>query len=103
MRFAVIGHTECGRTGNDKTAVMFQIPHSPGSLADILMVFKTAEINLTWVESFPYRDARGEYVFFIEFEGHNEDAKVREALTALRELTDELSVLGSFPIAPVSD
>jgi len=102
-RFAVIGHTECGRTGNDKTAVMFQIPHSPGSLADILMVFKTAKINLTWVESFPYRDARGEYVFFIEFEGHNEDAKVRRALASLRSLTDELSVLGSFPIAPVSD
>src|SRR5205814_2681347 len=31
-RFAVIGHQECGKTGHDKTAVMFRIPHSPCAL-----------------------------------------------------------------------
>src|SRR5207237_3788456 len=38
-RFAVIGHQKCGRTGHDKTAVMFRVPHSPGALVDALDVF----------------------------------------------------------------
>src|SRR5262249_27475215 len=39
-RFAVIGHQKCGKTGNDKTAIMFRVPHSPGALVDALDVFK---------------------------------------------------------------
>ena len=58
-RFAVIGPHDAGKTGNDKTAIMFQIPHSPGSLADVLNVFKQNKINLTWIESFPYPSAQG--------------------------------------------
>jgi chorismate mutase/prephenate dehydratase len=98
-RFAVIGGYDSSRTGKDKTAVMFQIPHSPGSLADILGIFKQAKINLTWIESFPFRDAKGEYVFFVEFEGHTDDPKVKKALTSLQDHSDKLNVLGSFPMA----
>src|SRR5207249_943638 len=39
-RFAVIGTQDCPRSGHDKTAVMFKIPHHPGSLVDALGVFK---------------------------------------------------------------
>src|SRR5436853_195448 len=44
-RFAVIGAQESGRTGHDKTAIMFKISHSPGSLVDALNVFKQAKLN----------------------------------------------------------
>src|SRR5438874_5921994 len=43
-RFAVIGTQECERTGNDKTAIMFKIPHSPGSLVDALGAFKQSKL-----------------------------------------------------------
>src|SRR5207302_8908056 len=33
-RFAVIGTQKCGKTGHDKTAVMFRVPHHPGSLVN---------------------------------------------------------------------
>src|SRR5207237_4119471 len=46
-RFAVIGSQECPRSGHDKTAVMFKIPHHPGSLVDALGVFKQSKLNLT--------------------------------------------------------
>src|SRR5438876_3343312 len=49
-RFAVIGMQECGKTGHDKTAVRFRIPHSPGSLVDALGAFKQSKLNLTWLE-----------------------------------------------------
>jgi chorismate mutase/prephenate dehydratase len=102
-RFAVIGTQETGRTGHDKTALMFQVSHSPGALADVLAVFKQNKINLTWVESFPYRSSKSEYVFFVDFEGHQEDPKVRRTLSALQEMCEQLTVLGSFPAATVND
>ncbi len=102
-RFAVIGMADSARTGADKTALMFQTSNSPGALADSLVVFKTNKINLTWVESFPYREAKGEYVFFLEMEGHREDPKVKKSLNALEHICDSVSVLGSFPAATAAD
>ena len=96
-RFAVIGHQKCGRTGNDKTALMFRVSHAPGALADALDIFKQAKINLTWIESFPAKTPKPEYVFFVDFEGHLEDAKVARTIKALQEHCQEVFVLGSFP------
>jgi chorismate mutase/prephenate dehydratase len=98
-RFAVIGHHKAGRTGADKTTAMFRIPHNPGSLVDALDVFKQNKINLTWIESFPSPQAKSEYLFFVDFEGHQDDPKVSKALKSLAEHCQELSVLGSYPIA----
>jgi chorismate mutase/prephenate dehydratase len=102
-RFAVIAPTDSARTGNDKTALMFQISHTPGALADVLAAFKAAKINLTWIESFPYREAKGQYVFFVDFEGHREDQKIKRALTAVEPLCDSVTVLGSFPMAEAAE
>lgn len=102
-RFAVIGQSDSAKTGADKTALMFQTSNTPGALADALMVFKQNKINLSWVESFPYREAKGEYVFFLELEGHRDDPKVKKCLAALEGICDSVSVLGSFPAAQPSD
>jgi chorismate mutase/prephenate dehydratase len=101
-RFAVIGHQTGERTGHDKTAVMFRVPHQPGALVNALDVFKQGKINLTWIESFPARAPQPEYVFFVDFEGHADDAKVARTLKALQEHCEEVTVLGSFPMATVS-
>jgi chorismate mutase/prephenate dehydratase len=102
-RFAVIGHDACAKTGHDKTAVMFRVPHQPGSLVNALDIFKQNKLNLTWIESFPStRGGKPEYVFFVDFEGHQEDPKVKRALNALQEHCEELIVLGSFPVATLS-
>lgn len=98
-RFAVIGHQKCGKTGHDKTALMFRIPHNPGSLVESLDIFKQNKINLTWIESFPARTPKPEYIFFVDFEGHTDDPKVNRALKSLAEHCKELHVLGSFPMA----
>ncbi len=102
-RFAVIGNQETARTGKDKTALMFRVPHNPGSLVEALEVFKQNKLNLTWIESFPAKTGKQEYMFFVDFEGHVEDPKVKRALTALEKHAIELAVLGSFPIALLSD
>jgi chorismate mutase/prephenate dehydratase len=103
-RFAVIAlqKDKQPKTGNDKTAVMFRIPHQPGSLVAALDIFKQNKINLTWIESFPAKVAKPEYVFFVDFEGHVDDPKVARALKSLQEHCEEVNVLGSFPIAMAS-
>jgi chorismate mutase/prephenate dehydratase len=54
-RFAVIGDSVAEPTGSDRTAILLQIPHQPGSLSDALDAFRRNKINLTWIESFPLR------------------------------------------------
>ncbi|MBS0264907.1 MAG: chorismate mutase, partial [Planctomycetes bacterium] len=54
-RFAVIGDEATKPSGDDKTAVLLQIPHKPGTLADSLQLIRKTNINLTWIESFPLR------------------------------------------------
>ncbi len=101
-RFAVIGHHETGKTAHDKTAIMFRVPHNPGALADALEIFKHNKLNLTWIESYPAKLSKPAYVFFVDFEGHIEEPKVKKALTALEKECEQLTILGSFPMALVS-
>jgi len=96
-RFAVIGEESAERTGNDKTAMMFQVAHRPGALADAMNVFKRNRLNLTWIESFPIAGCKGAYLFFVEMEGHETDARVRRATAALQRRTLRLEILGSYP------
>jgi chorismate mutase/prephenate dehydratase len=95
-RFAVIGGEMPHRTGRDKTALMFEIAHKPGSLADAMLVFKRGRLNLTWIESFPMPGTKSEYLFFVELEGHQTDSRVKKALAALHRKTARLEVLGSY-------
>jgi chorismate mutase/prephenate dehydratase len=102
-RFAVIGPQESARGARNKTSIMFQVPHHPGSLVDTLGIFKKAKLNLTWIESFPAKSSKAEYVFFVDFEGHHEDARVKKALAMLGERCEHLAILGSYPMASVSN
>jgi len=96
-RFAVIGDESVPRTGKDRTALLLQIKHRSGSLADALVAFKNAKINLTWIESFPLRSPEVGYLFFLDFEGHVQDANVKRMIKQLESRAVRLETLGSYP------
>ncbi len=96
-RFAILGNEFPKPTGNDKTTLIVELAHAPGSLADAMTSFKKHRLNLTWIESFPKPNHPSEYLFFIELEGHRSDPPVEAALQALRRKTQRVSILGSFP------
>ncbi|MGB7327372.1 MAG: prephenate dehydratase [Rubripirellula sp.] len=98
-RFAVLGKERPERTGDDKTAILFQVNHKPGALADAMLVFKDHSLNLTWIESFPSPEAANEYLFFVELTGHRDDAPVAAAVEQLSAQSQRLTVLGSYPKA----
>jgi chorismate mutase/prephenate dehydratase len=96
-RFAVIGDHEAPPSGSDRTALLLQIPHTPGSLADALLAFKNHRINLTWIESFPLRGPESGYLFFLDFEGHIKDPRIKKALQLLEKKAVRMEILGSYP------
>ena len=95
-RFAVIGHADAKRTGRDKTALMFEIKHRPGGLADALAIPKRQKLNLTWIESFPLPGEKRGYIFFVELEGHRDDLRVRRAIASLEKRCTRVAILGSY-------
>lgn len=96
-RFAIIGDDETKPTGKDRTALLLQIPHKPGALADALSSFKQNKINLTWIESFPLRGPESGYLFFLDFEGHSHDPRIKRTLSDIERMAVRMEVLGSYP------
>ncbi len=100
-RFLVIGQQPCSATGQDKTSILFTIRDRVGALYRMLEPFAQNQINLTKIESRPSRYRVWEYIFYVDFEGHVEDALVQAALERLREECLFLKVLGSYPKEPL--
>ncbi len=102
-RFFVLGPRPAGRTGEDKTSLMFGTSHRAGALADVLEIFRRESVSMTMITSRPSRRRNWEYVFFVDVEGHAEDATVRRAIDAAREFCSDMTILGSYPRAAEPD
>jgi chorismate mutase/prephenate dehydratase len=99
-RFLIIGNESVSRSGDDKTSIIVSMQRNQsGALYDILEPFKCRDINLTRIESRPSQTDAWSYVFFIDFEGHVDDAMVKEALAELEPRVRDLKLLGSYPKA----
>ena len=96
-RFLVIGKKLPGKTGEDKTSILFSVKDSPGILFRILKPFAGRGINLTKIESRPQKKKAWEYIFFLDMEGHVSLPKVKEALKEMEEMCSFLKILGSYP------
>lgn len=97
-RFLVLGRGKRPPTGRDRTSIAFTFAEDrPGSLASVLNEFARRGINCSKIESRPTRAAFGEYVFLVDFEGHEDDPAVAEVLDAVRTFCAELKVFGSYP------
>ena len=100
-RFFVIGKQDAPRSANAKTSILFATRHIPGALHQCLGEFAARGINLTKLESRPDRKHAWHYIFYLDFQGHRDDAPCRDALTGLRDKILFLRVLGSYPAATI--
>lgn len=96
-RFLVIGHQVPAPTGRDKTSIVFSIKDRVGALYDILLPFRLSGVNLTKIESRPTKKRAWEYLFFVDFIGHQSEKRVKNALAGLGEKCSHLKILGSYP------
>jgi len=100
-RFLILGRGPLSRKRASKTSILVILKDKPGALYDALAPFKHNDINLTKIESRPARMKAWEYVFFIDFEGHENDQNVAKVLRALKKTAKEVKVLGSYPVKKV--
>jgi chorismate mutase/prephenate dehydratase len=100
-RFLVIGRRSFGRSGNDRTTLLVSAGkgEAPGALHRLLEPLAKNAVSMTRIESRPSQRRKWDYVFFIDIEGHIEDAAVARALKSLRSRASLFRVLGSYPRA----
>mgnify|MGYP000893560609 FL=1 len=96
-RFVVLSKESGKRSGFDKTSLVFSTEDRPGSLYRILDIFNLWDINMTRIESRPAKSRLGNYIFFVDIEGHIEDEDVRDAITMVKRKTSFFKFLGSYP------
>ncbi len=87
-------------TGADRTSLVAYIADDhPGALLEVLTELAVRGVNLTRIESRPTGVGLGRYCFSMDAEGHLAQARVAEALAALRRLCADVRFLGSYPTA----
>jgi chorismate mutase/prephenate dehydratase len=100
-RFLVLGSLQPGPSGRDRTSLVMSAENKPGAVHALLTPLAQHGVSMTRIESRPARAraALWEYLFFIDVEGHEADARVAAAIAALRGTAPFLKVLGSYPVA----
>ncbi len=100
-RFWVLGRHAVARSGRDETSLVMSAHNRPGAVHSLLEPFAKHGVSMTRLESRPARTGLWEYLFFVDLEGHRDDAPVAAALGELRERAPFLKLLGSYPAAAV--
>ncbi len=98
-RFLVIGTGDMERSGADKTSLMFSVKHQAGALFKAIEPLHKNKINMTMIESRPTGQKLWEYVFFIDVQGHSEDAALKKTIIEVQKHCLFFKILGSYPEA----
>lgn len=96
-RFAIIGRLHTTPSGKDQTSLVLSVPNKPGAVYNMLAPLATHDVSMTRFESRPARMGTWEYYFYVDIEGHVDDAKVARALDELKTNAAFFKVLGSYP------
>ena len=86
--------------GNWKTSIVFATRNAPGALFRAMACFSLRGLNLTKIESRPLRSRPWEYLFYVDFNGSQEEQEVSRALDNLQEMTSFFKLLGSYLPTP---
>jgi chorismate mutase/prephenate dehydratase len=98
-RFLVLGKHDAGVSGRDKTSLIMSAPNRTGALHELLLPLSSAGVSMCRLESRPARNALWEYVFYVDIEGHRDDAPIKAALEELARRAAYMKNLGSYPVA----
>ena len=101
-RFAIVTHPSPHpapkASGHDCTSLVVSVTNRPGAVHDMLVPLKNHGVSMTRFESRPARSGQWEYYFYIDVEGHPDEARVDAALKELRSACAYFKILGTYPI-----
>lgn len=96
-RFVVIGRQQCLPSGHDQTSLILSVSNEAGAVYRMLAPLAEHGVSMCRFESRPARSDGWEYVFYVDLEGHQQDANVAAALAELRKQAAFCKILGSYP------
>jgi len=76
---------------------MFVISHVPGALCKVLEPIAEADINMSKMESRPTRHENWSYFFFVDFDGHIAEDKIKNTIDRMTPYCKYMKWLGSYP------
>jgi prephenate dehydratase len=85
----------------DKLSLVLHLAHKPGSLCLALNAFARRNLNLLKIESRPIAGTPWSYCFYLDLQASLKDPNTVAALEELRQFTDSVKILGSYPQAKV--
>jgi prephenate dehydratase len=97
-RFFLVARSRRLARAANKTSIAFALKNAPGALFKALSVFALRDIDLSKIESRPFRGRPFEYVFFLDYL-RGDDVPARKALAHLAEIAEFVKVLGIYPAA----
>ena len=95
-RFIVVSAKPVYEKTDAKVSVCFELPHTSGTLYNMLSHFIYNGLNMTKIESRPIAGKTWEYRFFVDFEGNLEQPAVKNALRGLEAEANRMRVLGNY-------
>lgn len=83
------------KTSINKASIVFTLPHTEGSLSQVLSILSFYSINLTKIQSLPIIGREWEYQFYIDV-SFKDYLRYKQAMAAIEPLTKELKTLGEY-------
>jgi chorismate mutase / prephenate dehydratase len=96
-RFLVIGRQYPKPSRRDKTSLVISIKDKVGALYEMLSPIRKYKVNMSKIESRPSKKKAWDYYFFIDFEGHADNPRVKKMLDEMDSKVKFVKVLGSYP------
>jgi chorismate mutase/prephenate dehydratase len=97
----VLADHDVAASGKDKTSLVIATKNVPGAMVSILEPLSKNQVSMTKLESRPAKMSLWEYIFFVDIEGHHQDANIKQALAEIEQRASFVKVLGSYPVAVV--
>ena len=79
----------------NKASMVFTLPHTEGSLSQVLSILSFYNINLTKIQSLPIIGREWEYQFYVDV-AFGDYLRYKQAVAAITPLTKELKTLGEY-------
>lgn len=79
----------------NKASMVFTLPHTEGSLSQVLSILSFYNINLTKIQSLPIIGREWEYQFYVDV-SFNDYLRYKQSIAAITPLTKELKILGEY-------
>lgn len=95
-RFIIVTNRKMYEKDAKKVSLCFELPHTSGSLYNILSHIIYNDLNMCKIESRPIPERNWEYHFFVDFEGNLNDSAVKNAIRGIMEEAVNFKILGNY-------